>query len=408
MNWKKTLFISIAILLAGGAVTAFIFLTEPTAERGGATRETAMLVEVVPAKRGTFRPTIVATGTVRPAEDVLLSPRVGGQVIRRSPAFVPGGFVRKGQTLLQIDPADYRNTLQLRESGLRQAEANLEIERGRQEVARKDYQLVGETLSQENKALVLRQPQFSAAQAQVEAAQAAARQAELELERTAIKAPFDAHVLSRNANVGSQVAPGDNLGRLVGVDQYWVEATVPLAQLRRLSFPGPGRNRGSEVKIRSRTAWPEGIYRTGYLYKLIGALEGQTRLARVLATVPDPLAYQNDSLPPLMIGAFVETRIRANELSGVIRLNRDHLRENETVWVMEEGKLRIREVDIAFRDAQYAYISSGLNEGDQVVTTNLSTVADGAPLRAAGPEDSAGQDTLPATALEEQAGMPSS
>lgn len=48
---------------------------------------------------------------------------------------------------------------------------------------------------------------------------------------------------------------------------------------------------------------------------------------------------------------------------------------------MKEEKLRIREVNIVLNDAQYAYIADGLEHGEQVVTTNLSTVTDGAPLR---------------------------
>ncbi len=77
----------------------------------------------------------------------------------------------------------------------------------------------------------------------------------------------------------------------------------------------------------------------------------------------------------------MQTDIQAEPIENVFRLNRDYLRKNGTVWVMEEGKLRIRDVDIVFRDAQNAYISGGLEDGDRVVTTNLSTVVDGAALR---------------------------
>lgn len=387
MNWKKTLLICLAILLVGGAVTTYIFMTEPTAVRGGATKETAMLVDVIEVSRGTFQPVIVATGTVQPAEDILLSPRVGGEIVRRSPSFVPGGFVRKGETLLQIDPADYKNTLELRKSDLRQAMTDLAIENGQQVVARQDYQLLDDTLSQERETLVLRRPQLEAVKARIEAAKANVDQAQLALDRTTIKAPFDAHILTRNVNVGSQVAPGDDLGRMVGVDEYWVVANVPLRQLRWLAFPGNGAGRGSEVRLRSRSAWPEGEYRKGYLSKMIGALEEQTRLARVIVSVPDPLARRSSSdLPPLVIGAFLETRMQGKEIEDVVRLNRDFLRKNETVWVMQDGKLRIREVAIVLRDANYAYIRSGLEAGDEVVTTNLSTVVDGAPLRLEQPD----------------------
>jgi len=380
MNWKKTLLICLAILLIAVAATYLIFSTEPTAQRQGATKQTAMLVDVATAEMGDYRPQIVVTGTVQAAQDIMLSPRVNGEIVRRSPNFVPGGYVRKGEMLLQIDPSDYKNTLALRQSDLSQASADLKIEKGRQDVAKTDYQLINDSLPKNNEALVLRQPQLDAAQARLEAAQASVEQAELQLQRTTIRAPFDAHILSRNANLGSQVAPGDNLGRLVGLDEYWVMLTVPQSKLRWLTFPSNGQ-RGSQVKIYNRNAWPEGAYRIGYLYRLMGALEGQTRLARVLVNVPDPLAYQNDSLPPLMIGAFVEANIQAEKLKEVVRVSRDYVRGDETVWVKSDSTLKIQEVDIEFRDARYAYISSGLSGGEQIVTTNLSTVIEGAKLR---------------------------
>jgi RND family efflux transporter MFP subunit len=388
MNWKTTLLICLALLFGAGAVTTLIFSTEPTAERTGATRETAMLVDVTTVRRDTVRPTIEAMGTVRPAQDIVLSPRVGGEILRRADAFTPGGYVQEGETLLQIDPSDYENALQRRRSELRQAEADLSLEMGRQDVAQQDYQLLDDSLSEEDRSLVLREPQLNAARSAVESARAAVEQAELNLERTTIRAPFDAHILSRNVNVGSQVAPGDELGRLVGLDEYWVEATVPVSTLRRLSLPEDGEQ-GSSVRIQNRSAWEEGASREGHVFRVVGSLEGETRMARVLVSVPDPHAYQSENVdgPRLMIGAYVEARMQGTPMPDVVRLNRDYLRSNDTVWVMEDGELRIRDVSVAFRDAEYAYIDEGLADRAQVVTTNLSTVAEGAPLRLEGSEE---------------------
>ncbi|MBS3806188.1 MAG: efflux RND transporter periplasmic adaptor subunit [Bacteroidales bacterium] len=402
MSTKKTILFSLFILLVGVIVTVVIFSTEPTAERGGATKKTAMLVDVIEAEKGTYSPRIRAMGAVEPSKDIILSPRVGGEILRRTEAFTPGGHVRKGELLLQIDPADYRNVLQQRKSDLRQAVADLNIEMGRQNVAQKDYQLLDENLSQEQEELILRKPQLNAARSGVEAARAAASQAELDLQRTTIEAPFDAQILSRNVNMGSQVARGDNLGRLVGVETYWVEATVPLSKLRWLEFPKDQTSKGSPVRVRNRSAWQPGEYRQGYLYKLVGSLENQTRMARVLVSVSDPLGYekQNQDVPALMIGSYVEANIRAREIPGVIRLNRGYVRDNETVWVMEDKKLHIRDVEIVFRDDQYAYIQQGLNEGEKIVTTNLSTVVEGAPLRTE--SDSTGVGGQPSDSLSQQ------
>ncbi|MDT0650120.1 efflux RND transporter periplasmic adaptor subunit [Autumnicola edwardsiae] len=384
MKTKKIIFICAGILLVGAAVTAFIFMSEPTASSEGATREMAMLVEVVEVENGNFTPTIEATGTVRPVEDVLLSALVGGQIVRRSPAFVPGGFVTKGTILLQIDPSDYRNTLELRKSELRQRETDLAVEMGRQEVAQQDLNLIGgDSLSSEESSLVLRQPQLNAVKATIQAAEAAVDQAQLNLNRTTIRAPFDAHILSQNVSVGSQVAPGDDLGRLVGSENYWVELTVPVAKLQYLHFPSSEEEKGSTVKVRNTTAWQSGVFRIGYLDKQVGALDAQTRLARILVRVPDPLGRQGEAenKPELMIGSFVQAQVQGEEIQNVVRLNRDYIRSNQTVWVMEDEKLSIREVEIVLSDAEYAYISNGLSAQENVVTSNLSTVVEDTPLR---------------------------
>ncbi|GBF19414.1 MULTISPECIES: efflux RND transporter periplasmic adaptor subunit [Arenibacter] len=390
MSNKKILWICLAILIAGIAITTLIFSTEPEAKTEGASIETAMLVDVITVKVGSYEPTISATGTVQPVEDITLSPLVSGQIINRDPAFTPGGFVKKNQPLLQIDPSDYRNTLELRKSELLQSKTTLDTEMGRQQIAEQDLMLItndslfkDNPLSADERQLILRQPQLNAVKATIVGAKASVDQAQLNLERTTIRAPFDAHILSQNVTAGSQVGPGDDLGRLVGTEYYWVTATVPVSKLQWLHFPENDKDRGSEVLIKNSTAWPEEQYREGYLDKEIGALDGQTRLARVLVKVADPLAKNTDleGKPKLMIGTFVEVDIQANKLDNVVRLSRDYIRSIETVWVMKEGKLEIREVDIVLTDNDYAYIRKGLEEGEQIVITDLSTVSNGIGLR---------------------------
>jgi len=371
-------------------VTTLIFSTEPEAQQEGATIETAILVDVVTAEKGTFAPTIVATGTVQPVEDVVLSPLVPGQIIRRDPAFTPGGFVKKGEVLLQIDPADYQNTLELRKSELLQSETTLATEMGRQQIAEQDLQLINNDslfgdnpLSDNETQLVLRKPQLNAVKATIEAARASVNQAELNLERTTIRAPFDAHILSQNVTVGSQVAQGDNLGRIVGTDSYWVTATVPVSRLQWLKFPESNSEKGSLVHIENPSAWTTGASRTGYLDRQIGALDAQTRLARVLVRVEDPLATSKalEGAPKLMIGTFVEVNIEADSIPNVVRMDRNLVRSNQTAWVMKDELLEIRELDIILTDNEYVYVQSGLEEGEKIVTTNLSTVTNGIELR---------------------------
>jgi RND family efflux transporter MFP subunit len=382
----RTLLICALLVAAAAAAVVLIFSTEPEPQRETAVRQTAMLVDVTPAEAGTFRPVIQAMGSVRPAREIMLQPRVSGQVTGIAEDFTPGGYVAQGDVLVRIEQADYRNALQQRESELAQARADLAMQEGQAAKAKQDFEELGRELPPEREALVLREPQLDSARASVQSAEAAVEQARLDLGRATITAPFDAHVLTRQVNQGSQVDVGTALGRLVGIDTYWVEATVPVDKLRWLEFADGAPEAGSPVQIRNRTAWPEGVTRQGYLYKLVGELSGETRLARVLVAVDDPLALNEtdgggDFVPPLMIGAFVETRIQGAPLDNVVRINRDHLRKDDTVWLMEDGKLAIRPVDVVLRDAQYVYVREGLSGGEQVVTSSLATVEEGVSLR---------------------------
>jgi RND family efflux transporter MFP subunit len=378
--------LTIVICLVLGVLVAgliwIISSTEPEAQRSTETRETAMLVDVVEVQRGNFRPQISALGRVRPESEIQLSPRVSGEVIARSPNFTPGGFVAAGELLLKIDPADYENALQQRRSELAEAEASLKIEMGRQRIAESDLELLGEEVPAQARILALRQPQLDTAQAVVESAKAAVRQAELDLERTEIKAPLDVQVIARHIDIGSQVAPGDNLGRLVGQKTYWVLATVPLSSLPWIDR-GPG-SEGSPVTVRDRGAWPADMLREGTARRLIGTLDERTRLARVLVTVSDPLARlpENEGKPALILDSILEATITGKEIENVVRLERAYLREGDTAWVMDENnELRIAQLEIVFRDARYAYVRTGLQDGDEVVTTGLTTVSEGASLR---------------------------
>jgi RND family efflux transporter MFP subunit len=381
ISLRATLLLCAVLVLMGAAALMLIFNTEPEVQRESAVREKAMLVDVISVEAGTFRPVIEAMGTVRPAREVTLRPRIGGEVIDMAAEFVPGGEVGAGDMLLRLDDADYRIALEQRQSELQQAIAELEIEHGRQQIAENDYRQLNKDLQPENRALVLREPQLKSAEAGVRAARAAVAKAQLDLERTAVRAPFHAQVLSREVNLGSQVSAGSALARLVGVDTYWVETTIPLDRLRWLSF-AENTAAGSSVAVRHRSAWSPDQVREGYLYRLVGELEGETRMARVLVAVDDPLGRAaGAALPSLIIGSFVECRIQGRPIENVVRLPRDFVRKGDTVWVMRDGQLTVQPVTIVFQDAEFAYVSEGLAADDQVVTTSLATVRDGIPLR---------------------------
>ena len=386
-TWIKVATTAVACTLLVGVAIAAVYLIEataPVAEREAATRKSAALVEVTTAERSTYNPRLEVLGVVEPAREITLSPRVSGEVVELQDAFVPGGLVEAGQPLLKLDPVDYEQLLLASQSQLDQALAELAIEEGRQNIARSEFEVLGTDLETDDPSLVLREPQIRSIRAQVDAARAALRQAELSIERTTVAAPFDAQILQRNTNLGAQVTPGDTLAQLVGTEEYWIRANVPLRDLRWINFED-GSGEASKAVVRLPSAWGLDGRRDGNVTRLIGNVDAQSRLARVLITVPDPLARETQG-PALILGTLVRIEIEGREIPDVVRLDRAYLRAGNTVWIMTpDNKLEIREVEVAFTDAGYAYISAGLEPGERVVTTSLATVTDGLELRQAEP-----------------------
>tara|TARA_R110002049_G_scaffold72490_7_gene187540 strand:+ start:113937 stop:115229 length:1293 start_codon:yes stop_codon:yes gene_type:complete len=397
-----TMLVCVGIFVAAAAAIVVINRTEPTAKQIKATRKSSALVDTIVVRHGSYAPRLSILGTVLPSRDITLSPRVSGQVTDVSDAFVPGGIVRKGDVLLKIDAADFENQWSIRVSELEQKIASLKIEEGRQSLAEKELKLLESTIDDANRDLVLRGPQIASIRAEVNAAKAAVARAKLDLDRATIVAPFDAQIISQSVNIGSQVSPGDDLARLVGTSQYWISAALPVRSLRWVQFPGPNRE-GSTVVLRNADAWPPGTMRTGRVARMIGTVNEQTRLAQVLITVDDPLGINSqqrqsqtpisqtldsqnpqDGLPPLILQSLLQVEIEGRPIENVVRLPREYVRDQDTVWVMNEEKLEIRACQVVFRDADHAYIADGLQDGDEVVTTTLATVAEGVGLKRIG------------------------
>ena len=366
------------ILAVAVAAVKLISESEPKPEQIETVRRSSALVETVTVEKGTYSPILSVLGTVQPAQEIVLSPRVGGQVIELSSEFVPGGMVNKNDLLFRIDPADFENAVSIRKSELEQAEASLKIEEGRVRLAEQELALLEESISDTNTELVLRKPQLASIKAEVSAAKASVQRAELDLARTKVVAPFDAQIISRSVNLGSQVRPGDDSGRIVGVDEYWINAAVPVRSLGHIQFPDDNKA-GSSVTLSDPDIWGDNT-RTGSVSRMIGTLDEQTRLARVLVTVPDPLGNSADQ-PALILDTLIQVKIEGTPIDDVVRLSRDYVRDGDTVWVMKNDELEIRKVKILFQDADYAYIREGLGDGEDVVTTTLATVANGVGLR---------------------------
>ncbi len=218
--------------------------------------------------------------------------------------------------------------------------------------------------------------------AELTAAQSELEQARNALLRAEIKAPFDAVVLSEDVAPGAALTQSTVPAELVAADAFNVVLAVPISALNWIDAKG-----GGTVKLTQNSAWPKGTYREGRIVRLGSRLTETGRMAELVVEVEDPLSRRPDNAgkPPLLLGSFVEAAINGNPLEGGVLLDRVHVRDNDTVWVVgADNTLQIRQIQIAWRDADQVLISDGLALEDRVVATPLSTYAQGMKLRLRG------------------------
>jgi multidrug efflux pump subunit AcrA (membrane-fusion protein) len=278
----------IVILVLAGGIAYSIVTTAPQPERHPKPRQ-PRLVEVVDIDLTKQILTIEAWGQVQPVHQIILRSQVNGNIIAVNPELVPGGRFSKGETILRLDPMDYVLAVRQRQSDLAKARVALVLEEGNQTVAKQEFDLLGETINEQEKALVLRLPQLSAMKADVDAATAALQSAKLALARTVIKAPFDVTVIRHHVDLGTYVTTTSDLVTLAGTKEYWVEIAVPIAQLRWITIPRTPDEPGSTVKLSQENVWGKERFRTGRVVRLLTDLEPEGRMARLLVAIQDPL-----------------------------------------------------------------------------------------------------------------------
>lgn len=383
--WTKIVF-PVAVLLLGVGGVLYQMGTSRTAEQQTVTRQ-AMAVEVMEVQHTDVQTVIHAMGTVVPAQIVTLKPRVAGQVTSLSEGMIPGGWVQAGEPLLQIDPRDYELALEQSHQAVAQARLDLKLEQGNQSIAQAEYGLLGDTLAQQDRELVLREPHLAQAQAAWQAAQATLAQAKLNLERCQITAPFNGLIQDKLVDLGATVSTSTDLLTLIGTDACWIEVTVRGDELQWIQLPG--QERGSAVRVHDKSQWDANTDRTGSVLRLLPNLETEGRLVRLLVQVPDPFALNSPDQPRLLMGSYIRAEIQGRILEQVIPIPRDHLHNGQTVWIMnEDDRLETRSVEIVFRDPHQVYVTGGLESGERLIVTHIGTPVEGMQLDLTSPQAS--------------------
>ncbi|MGE9296003.1 MAG: efflux RND transporter periplasmic adaptor subunit, partial [Puniceicoccales bacterium] len=257
------------------------------------------------------------------------------------------------------------------------------IETGNQTIAKREWELIQEAneLSGVDSSLALRQPQLKSAEAEVAMARAALEQAEIDLTRTRVTAPFNAVVLEKNVDLGAYVSPQTTIASLAGTDTYWVRAAVPKSELKWLSIPTAQQPRGSLARVYTDAG--QKIFREGHIIALLGDLDPAGRMARVLIAVDDPLSRlpENANQPTLLLGDYVSVELMGTELNDIYSLPREAFRDGGRVWLAADNdQLEVRAIEPVWRGDDIVIVDAGLADGERLIISNLSMPTPGLRL----------------------------
>ncbi len=226
---RKWLLIGLAVVVLGVVVMSVL--------RSG--RKGEVSVEVATVSREHLTSIVRASGTIEPKRSVDVSANVMGTVTTLSVA--EGQTVAQGDLLLEIDPTEYRATVQAYEAGLRSGEADLRLAEASADKARQDLdraeELFAQGLSTEEQVLTARTndkveaARVEAARSRLQQARANLAKARYDLGKVTITAPMSGIVTKlnveqgENAIMGTLNNPGTVLLTIADLDtvEAWVD-----------------------------------------------------------------------------------------------------------------------------------------------------------------------------------------
>ena len=371
------------VLMVGGAsLIALLLYANRSQTVLAPLPERIVEIDVAEVVLQNLRIPILAQGTVQPHRETALVSEVAGKIVLVSPSFKAGGYLAKDEILLKIDDRDYQAKLLDARAKVETAESALAQEKGRAQVAYSEWQRLPENSqrSQEATDLYLRKPQLDSAQAQLLSARADHKKAQDDLDRTTIRAPYNAIIRTKRSDLGQFVSPGTPVADIFSVDYAEVRLAIPQGKLSYLELPRvnssflPGQ--APLVELYTDVAGEINSWQ-GRLERTEAVFDERSRVLFAVAQVEDPYALKTGT-EPLRLGAFVKASILSREMHGLAVLPPQVLRAGNQVWVVDEQMtLRSRTVQTLRARGRQIYVSSGLHNGDLVNLSMISGVLPG-------------------------------
>ena len=365
--------ILLPVLVLGLGVAAGVVLTATGPEVTQRTPKPVLpVVEVMSVTAEDYQVVLQTQGIVTPRTQSTLIPEVAGRIIATADAFRNGTFFGAGDELFTIDPIDFQHAITIARADLARARLALQQEKALAEHALNDWEKLKRKQGPTD--LTLHKPQVVSAEAEVAASEARLQLAEINLQRTHIRAPYAGRVLETSVDLGQYVSPGTVAATLYSVDAAEVRLPLTDSQLAFVTLPGSGHS--AKLTLTARLGQQVNQWQ-GRLVRTEAAIDTASRQLFVVAQIDQPFQRRHNKTP-LNIGQFVEADITGTLLKDVFVLPRQVVESDGNVLVLTaDNHLQRRAVKVVLRKDQQVIVSAGLENGERISLTPMPFAREG-------------------------------
>ena len=367
----------LGILCAGG-VGFSILSVEPEELKSAPAEVESIRTRVTELHLRDYPVVIRTQGVVQPHNEVILSAEVSGLITKINPAFEVGSYFSAGEVLVELDARDYLTASAVAKArfDVAQAALKLAIQNHDRNLSLAEKNVVSEAELDQSEATRVQ------AGADLDSAAAQLEQAQLDRERTKIRAPFDGRVRRKMVGLGQSVSAGTPLGDVFAID--YAEVRLPIAgrELKFLDLPELADDAPVAVELRDSLYGASGSVWEGKIVRTEGALDENSLELYAIARIDDPFG-RTTGRAPLRMGQPVSGSIAGKVLTNVVALPRSAVRQLDQVLLVDKTELTlsVRTIDPIWSDEEYVIVQGRLiQDGGWLSTTHIVFAPDGAKV----------------------------
>ncbi len=390
--WGVHFIVTIVIFIIAFSIIAAMFANKPSPRKWGGGPPSSVGVETVQLEAYNYPVWIKSYGSAEPLTRTQLVSEVSGRVIKVDNKIRAGLSFKKGDILLTIDPRDYQIEIDVAKSTVANAWVKYKEELAQADVAERDWNATPE--SGVGRDLALRKPQVAAALASFNASKARLAKAELNLERTEVKAPFDGKILKQMVDLGQVLNPSQTIAEIYSTDFIEVRLPVKSQDLAHIKLPDYSNIQGNKPE-KNQDHLPVVLFEgelggktyiwEGKLVRSEGVFDSSTRMLYVVAKLDNPFVSSAE-LPALRVGQFLRAKIEGNQLMNVYAIPRRAVSQSNMIAVANNGLLQKRSINPLWTDEDSVVISASseinentvaINSREQLILTPTANLATG-------------------------------